>query len=127
MDFQGSEDFKTKKPSRGFQVTIAVIAIALAALFLYKCSPFENEKSTTEAVTNSPIDGSVRSVEKYIKDNLKDPDSYKSVKWSEVQKEGNGYVVAVEYKANNSFGAAVTNKEVYHLDNEGNVKSVDEY
>ena len=126
MDSQGGNNNDKPMP-KGCQVIFFVLFAAFLALIFYMFNPFENSRTEQEAVTNSPIDGSVRSVEKYIKDNLKDPDSYTSVKWSEVQKEGNGYVVAVEYKANNSFGAAVTNKEVYHLDNEGNVKSVDEY
>lgn len=41
-----------------------------------------------DAVRNSELDGSVSQVKEYLKENLKDWDSYESIDWGEVQKYG---------------------------------------
>jgi hypothetical protein len=55
---------------------------------LDKIRSFEINKKTEERlnkgsvkIENSPWDGSVRQVEKYLKSNLKDPKSYESIEW----------------------------------------------
>ena len=77
-------------------------------------------------VVNSTWDGSVSQVKKYIKDNLNDPDSYKSVKWSVVYDDPNGYKVAHEYRAKNGFGAVISKQQIFYLDFNGKVTKVEE-
>lgn len=60
-----------------------------------------------------------RSVRFYLKEFcLKDPDSYKSVDWSDIQKTDNGYRVTHKYRAKNSFGAYVTEYKTFYLNDE---------
>lgn len=80
--------------------------------------------STTpqEVVTNSSWDGSVRQVERYLKKNLKDPDSYEAIEWSKVVKNANGtFMVRCKYRAKNSFGGYVIENQIFVLDAQGNV------
>lgn len=78
-----------------------------------------------EVVENSAWDGSVRQVERYLKDEvLKDPDSYQSIEWSQVQKtETGGYMVRHKFRAQNSFGGYVVSTYGFILDSQGNVVS----
>ena len=71
---------------------------------------------------NSAWDGSVRQVERYLKDNLKDPDSYQGIEWSPVAKtDSGGYIVRHKYRAKNSFGGYVVEEKIFTMDSEGNV------
>lgn len=72
-------------------------------------------------VENSPWDGSVPAVERYLKRNLKDPDSFKAVKWTPVKKGCGNYTVGLSYRAKNSFGGYVVEQAVFVLDADGNV------
>lgn len=58
-------------------------------------------------------------VQYYLKEfYLKDPDSYKSVDWSDIHKTDNGYRVTHKYRAKNRFGAYVTERKTFHLNDE---------
>lgn len=83
------------------------------------------ENGGTVKVENSVIDGSVSQVKKYIKQTLKDPDSYKSIEWSKVKETNNGYEVQHRYRAKNSFGGYVIEEHIYYLDFQGNVIDVE--
>lgn len=72
-------------------------------------------------VANSPFDGSVSQVERYLKSTLKDPDSLYVVKWYPVTKGLEGYAVRVTYRARNSLGGMVVEDRVFLLDRAGNV------
>jgi len=72
-------------------------------------------------VENSPWDGSVHAVERYLKRNLKDPDSFKAVEWTPVKKGCGNYTVGLSYRAKNSFGGYVVEQAVFTLDADGNV------
>jgi hypothetical protein len=76
----------------------------------------------TETVFNSAYDGSVIQVERYLKRTLKDPESFKALKWSPVEKDADGFVVRVRYRARNSFGAMVIEEGVFLLDRQGRVQ-----
>ena len=78
-------------------------------------------------VMNSPWDGSVYQVKKYLKQSLKDPNSYESIDWSEVQKNGDCYIVRHKYRAKNSFGGYVIENTIFTLDSQGNVISTANY
>ena len=55
---------------------------------------------------------------------LKDPDSYKSVDWSDIHKTDNGYRVTHKYRAKNSFGAYVTEYKTFYLNDEFTISGV---
>lgn len=73
------------------------------------------------AVQNSGWDSSVHQVERYLKNALKDPDSYDGIEWSKVVPAGTGYAVRHKYRARNSFGGMVIENQIFVLDAEGNV------
>jgi len=77
-----------------------------------------------EAVVNSPWDGSVWQAERAIKKRLKDPESFEAVNWGAVVKLQNGYQVACQYRAKNSFGGYVVEQVLVGLDLQGNVVSM---
>jgi hypothetical protein len=74
-----------------------------------------------ERVSNSGWDGSVYQVKRYLKNNLKDPDSYQSIEWGPVSKKDGGYMVRHKYRAKNSFGGYDVQDQIFMLDSEGNV------
>lgn len=77
------------------------------------------------AVANSAWDGSVREVERYLKQNLKDPGSFEAIEWSPVVKGAdNSFMVRVKYRAKNSAGSYVIEQKVFHLDSNGAVMGV---
>lgn len=78
-------------------------------------------------VKNSSLDGSVSQVVKYLKNNLKDPDSYESIEWGNVTETDNGYIVRHKYRAKNSFGGYVIEHQIFHIDWQGNITSVSPY
>ena len=74
---------------------------------------------------NSYLDASVSQVERYLKANLSDPDSYESMEWSAVNEmSGNGdyrYWVRHKYRAKNGYGGYVIENKIFYLDSNGNV------
>lgn len=87
-------------------------------------------KKPTEIVSNSAWDGSVYQVERYLKNNLKDPDSFEAIEWSPVSKVNlptHKYIVRCKYRAKNSFGGYVIDNQLFYLDGQGNVVNVMQY
>ena len=71
-------------------------------------------------VRNSPWDGSVGVVERYLKSSyLKDPDSFQAIEWGKVVKGCGTYAVALKFRARNSFGGYVVETRVFSLDADG--------
>ncbi len=76
-------------------------------------------------VANSAWDGSVHQVERYLKQNLKDPGSFEAIEWSPVVKGANdSFMVRVKYRAKNSFGGYAIEQKVFRLDASGTVTGV---
>ena len=76
-------------------------------------------------VSNSGWDGSVHQVERYLKQNLKDPSSFEAIEWSPVVKGADdSFMVRVKYRAKNSAGSYVIEQKVFHLDSNGAVMGV---
>lgn len=105
---------------------------ALAIFVLYQCNkPEDPAKAAARAASdrallsnNSKYDGSVYWVEKYLKQNLKDPDSYQAIDWSAVQSAAGGRLeVRHKYRAKNSFGGYAIENKVFTFDESGNVYS----
>lgn len=79
------------------------------------------DSTPTYDIQNSPWDGSVWQVKKYLKSSLKDPKSYEGIEWSNVVKDGDTYRVRHKYRAKNSFGAYVVEEYVFVLNEQGTV------
>lgn len=84
-------------------------------------------KMKDAGIENNTYDGSVSKVEAYLKSNLKDARSYKSVEWSNVTPTDNGYMVRHKYRAKNSFGAYELMNQVFYLNSNGDVIGVSDY
>ena len=84
----------------------------------------KREDAKKVRIENSPWDGSVYQVKKYVKSNLKDQSSYESIEWSPVQKTEKGYVVRHKFRAKNSFGGYVVEEYIITLNDNGDVIDV---
>lgn len=73
--------------------------------------------SVSAAVKNSVWDGSVRQVEDFLDQYLRDPDSRQDIEWSQVVDSPNGraYMVRYEFRAKNGFGGYTVNNWVFFL------------
>lgn len=102
-----------------------VIFVLTLSVWGNQCSfeAFDN----TQTVQNSGIDASVHQVKKYLKNNLKDPKSYESIEWSQVNWNGDQYVVRHKYRAKNSYGGYVVSNKLFYLDRNGYVTKVEDY
>lgn len=82
---------------------------------------------STNSVRQNSWDGSVRQVEGYLRNNLKDPKSLEIIEWSRLESTGSGFVVRCKYRAKNSFGAFTVEDKVFRLDGSGTIVSVADY
>lgn len=84
--------------------------------------------SPQEVVYNSKWDGSVSQVKTYLRDNLKDPDSFQAIEWSPVSKTEKGdFIVRCKYRAKNSFGGYVVSNQLFCLSSNGDVISCSDF
>lgn len=81
-------------------------------------------KENGTKIENSSWDGSVPQIKKYLKKNLKDPDSYESIEWGKVIETNKGYTVRHKYRAKNSFGGYGVENQIFYLDEKGNITNV---
>jgi len=82
----------------------------------------EKKVADNSTVMNSAWDGSVWQVKRYLEGNLKDPDSFNAIEWSEVIKTpSGGYVVRCKYRAKNSYGGFIVSNQLFSLDAAGNI------
>lgn len=109
-----------KASRKGFLglLLMIVLIVILSALT-------SKENSSKPAVYNSAWDNSVWQAEKYLKHNLKDPDSYQSIEWSKVSESngvrGSKYIVRNKYRAKNSLGGYVIENKIFFLSEKGDV------
>lgn len=109
---------------------MVLIVIIAVVYFISSLSGNSTESTNTpkEVVYNSSWDASVRQVEQYLKDNLKDPGSYEGIEWSKVTKLDNGnFMVRHKYRAKNSFGGYVVDNKIFILSPTGVIQSVVDY
>lgn len=133
---------KGRRPDKGWQseknrhtvlflLAIVAILVVAQALDLRKDNPSKAQTAPSAApkttVENSPWDGSVRQVERYLKDNLKDPDSLDVISWSNVLPDGDGFKVRCSYRAKNSFGGFVVEEKIFLLNSDGRITGVLDY
>lgn len=69
------------------------------------------------------FDGSIKPVVEYVKSHMKNPDSFKHVKteWFISTDADRQYIVRMQYRGTNSFGAVVTEKVELIVDQEGKI------
>ena len=108
------------------KIKLFLSAVVIGAFLLFAAGSGNDDSSSTnetqEVVYNSSWDSSVRQVKDYLKKNLKDPNSYESIEWSNVIKQSDGsFIVRHKYRAKNSFGGYVVENKVFALDQNGNV------
>lgn len=85
-----------------------------------KVDPCEEAFKGKLEVRNSPWDGSVHAVERFLKSGyLKDPDSFQAIEWGKVVKGCGDYVVSVKYRARNSFGGYAVEARTFTLNADG--------
>lgn len=83
-------------------------------------------------VNNSAEDGSVKEVVQYIKDNVKDSESYEGIYWSKVMDMGfkhstpHRYFVKHQYRIKNNFGSYITENHIFYIDDAGKIIDVRE-
>lgn len=108
------------------KIKLFLSAVVIGTFLLSAAGSGDDDSSSTnetnEVVYNSGWDSSVRQVKDYLKENLKDPNSYESIEWSNVVKQSDGsFRVRHKYRAKNSFGGYVVENKVFALDSNGNV------
>lgn len=87
----------------------------------------QKEEIDSNKPKSSPWDGSVGQVYNYLKENLKDPDSYQSIDWSPINSISTGYAVRHKYRSKNSFGGYVISNQLFTMDKNGNVTGFIDY
>lgn len=124
---------KTQLKERNTLITTGIIVgVLLIGVFTWddeSSTEANKEGIKKEVVYNSEWDGSVSQVEKYLKSNLKDPDSYEGVDWSAVHMDSvnHTFMVRHKYRAKNSFGGFVVDNKVFYLDSLGNIYNVTDF
>jgi hypothetical protein len=101
-------------------IALILIIIVIANIADYLHAPSKSnattQVSTPQPPTNvisdgsvcfSPLDGAHRGLEKYIKNQMNDPDSYKHVETTHGEKDGN-ILVVTKFRGKNKFGGVVT-------------------
>lgn len=86
------------------------------------------EKPPCGLAVNSAWDGSVSTVESYLKNILKDPSSFDAIEWSEVKKiDDKTCAVRCKYRAKNSFGGYAIENTLFYLDLNGHVTRTENF
>jgi len=105
-------------------VLVALFAIVILERFMSYNARHPEENQPKEIVHNLSWDSSVPQVESWLKQNLKDPDSFEAIEWSKVIKNANGYFVRCKYRAKNSFGGYAVENKLFMLNSSGEVTTV---
>jgi len=88
---------------------------------------FNNREMYQTAVGEKPeqseLDGSVKIVKNFIKENAKDASSIEFLEWSKVSSLGQNWIVRCKHKGTNSFGAMVTENSWYYIQDNKVIKT----
>ncbi len=88
-----------------------------------KSTPKTNEERVSEL--QSGYDGSIRSVVKFVKNSMNDPDSFEHVETRTGFYEKESFIVSMKYRGKNPFGGVITKYIDLKVDYSGNVISVE--
>lgn len=111
---------KSAKKTHGYIIagSVGVILFMIMLLVIFG----GGDKSKVE---NSAWDGSVVQCKNYLKDRLRDPDSYESIEWTKpIELKSGGYTVGHKYRSKNGFGGYVIETVMFKLDEKGKVLSM---
>lgn len=90
---------------------------------------FNNREMTIKTVGKEPeqseLDGSVKTVKDYVKNNANDASSIKFLEWSKVSPMGDFWVVRAKFKGTNALGGAITENKWFYIQNNEVVKTKD--
>lgn len=113
-----SQVYKFRWTKRRIEWALCAL-LSLVSMMIYV---YNDDTTPKQIVENSSWDGSVQQVKQYLKSNLKDPDSYQSIKWGNVRQQNDGtYVVWHKFRAKNSFGGYVVYWMSFTLDANGEI------
>jgi hypothetical protein len=94
------------------------IVILVAISLLAACS-------STDVVRNSPTDGSVAQVERWLASNWLDLHNRQTIEWGQVEQDESGnYTVRYRFQANVAGGGALVDDTTFTFDRKGKFVSV---
>ena len=100
---------------------IAVIIFCICSLC---SSPDESNTPLTDKYETTVVVG----VRNYLRNTLRDPDSYQDIEWSQIGENAAGNLyVRHKYRAKNGFGGYVVENKIFYLDKQGNVVGSENY
>lgn len=109
--------------SKGQKSTYIFALIFVAVIVASMVERTKNGAAEQHPTVQNAYDGSVYQVRQFLKQQLKDPDSYQSIDWSKVVRQSDGsYLVWHKYRAKNSFGGYVVQANQFIIDGNGNVQ-----
>jgi len=123
------------------KAVLVTIMVILSVVALIKVTVDRNKKpqptpsiQSSSSLNHAPADpvaspvvrnegpaGTVWQVTEYVLAHLKDPDSFRTIKWGNVVETSGKFAVRLNYRAKNSFGGLVVSDEVFFLDEQGHV------
>lgn len=108
---------------------IVFIPLLIVSTCVYNIATYTPSEPEPYKVRASAFDGSVHHVERFLKNNLKDPKSYEGIEWGNLVEQdmpGYSYTIWHQYRAKNSFGGYVVSKQMFYLDSLGSVVNVED-
>jgi hypothetical protein len=119
--------FETKSKASGCSewawALVCVLVILMGGCYLLSANRTPEQKATAE---RSLKDSKYRQgVKDYLRSNLRDWDSYESVKWSYAEEGSNGNVTIIhKYRAKNGLGGYNLTTQIFELNDAGKVVDV---
>lgn len=114
--YGGRKEWTTTTSVGGGFILACVAFIAIKAGIDFISTSATNTKQRAPIFCNQSLwDGSVPSVDRYLRENLNDP-NYQDTDWGNVLKKNGGYRVVVRYRTKNLYGAFRLVYEEFWLD-----------
>ena len=100
---------------------VSIVGSIIAVMILAGCGPTDSERA--ESKRNgfhclSGYDGSHRGVEQFIKQNLRDPNSYEHVQTRITPVKDGEHTLFTSYRARNGFGGMTSGSAIATVNNE---------
>lgn len=112
----------------GFIIVIGILWNAVPNDTNSNSSKSKSESKTNEERVNdlqSGYDGSIRSVVKFVKNSMNDPESFEHVETRTGFYEKESFIVSMKYRGKNQFGGVITKYIDVKLDYSGNIISIE--
>lgn len=119
------ENLNSKKHPTFIKILAALIFI-VPLLFLGNCVRgciFDPKTPEKIVIENNHLDGSVKQVRLYVKNNIRNSSSYESLDWSNLKfnDEKRVYLVRHKYRYKNDFDQIQIEEKLFTIDTLGNV------